>query len=130
MLPSVSSSSCRLSFGRLSKIFGHLKLGLFVALLSDKTHSRYKSSIKDVTCTSSRSGVGIPVENQLAINALDYSRALSSTPSVWMPVLLLIWYYLDHDSFGVSLEVEEMLSPPTLFFFRLFWFFRGLYIYM
>lgn len=109
MLPSVSSSSYRLSvsFGQLSKIFGRLKLGLFVVLLSDKTRYRYKSSIKDVMCTSSRSGVGIPVETQLAINALDYSQTLSSAPLVWMSVLLLIWYYLDYYSFGVSFEVRK-----------------------
>lgn len=71
-----------MSFGQLSKIFGHLKLGLFVMLLSDKTHSGYKSLIKDVMCTPSRSGVGVPVENRLAINVLDYSQTLGSTPSV------------------------------------------------
>ena len=102
------------SFGQLSETVGHLKLGLFVVLLSGKTHSGYKSSIKDVTslikdvtCTSSCSGIGIPVGNQLAINVLDYSGTLSSTPLVWMSVLLLIWYYLDYDSFGVSFEVRK-----------------------
>lgn len=54
-----------------------------------------------------RSGTGIPVENQLALNVLDYAQTLSYTPLVWMSVLLLIWYYLDYDSFGVSFEVRK-----------------------
>lgn len=96
-----------MSFGQISKTFSHLRLGLFVILLSDKTHSGYKSSIKDVTCASSHSGIGVPVGNQLAINVLDSSGTLSSTPLVWMSVLLLIWHYLDYDSFGVSFEVRK-----------------------
>lgn len=46
-----------MSFGQLSKISGHLKLGLFVVLLRDKTHSGYKPSIKDVACASSVLGL-------------------------------------------------------------------------
>lgn len=54
-----------------------------------------------------RSGTGVPAENQLALNVLDYARTLSYAPLVWMSVLLLIWYYLDYLSFGVSFEVRK-----------------------